>query len=52
MLSTWFDDVQHLDPRTLSQLMRMGSRVGRLLELTSALRGQGQSRNQESSLDS
>ncbi|NRT56095.1 GbsR/MarR family transcriptional regulator [Sphaerotilus uruguayifluvii] len=38
MLSTWFDEVQHLDPRTLSQLMRMGSRVGRLLEMGSALR--------------
>lgn len=50
MLSTWFDDVQHLDPRTLSQLMRMGSRVGRLLELTSALRGQGQSRGPETGL--
>lgn len=34
MLTTWFDDVQRLDARTLSQLMRMGSKVQRLLEFT------------------
>jgi len=33
MLTTWFDDVQRLDAQTLSQLMRMGSRVQKLLEL-------------------
>jgi DNA-binding transcriptional regulator GbsR (MarR family) len=34
MLTTWFDDVQRLDAQTLSQLMRMGSKVQRLLEFT------------------
>jgi DNA-binding transcriptional regulator GbsR (MarR family) len=35
LLTRWFDDVQHLDPKTLSQLMTMGSKVGRLLEFAS-----------------
>jgi DNA-binding transcriptional regulator GbsR (MarR family) len=34
MLTTWFDDVQRLDAQTLSQLMRMGAKVQRLLEFT------------------
>ncbi len=34
MLTTWFDEVQHMDRSTLSQLMKMGSRVQKLLELT------------------
>ena len=34
MLSTWFDDIQRLDPRTLAQLMRLGAKVQRFLELT------------------
>ena len=34
MMSTWFDDVQRLDQKTLSQLIKMGSKVQRLLELT------------------
>jgi len=38
LLTRWFDDVQRLDPRTLSQLMTMGSKVGRLLELASPRR--------------
>ena len=33
MLSTWFDDVQRMDRKTLSQLMKMGAKVQRLLEL-------------------
>lgn len=32
LASRWFDDVQRLDTRTLTQLMRLGSRVQRLLE--------------------
>lgn len=34
LMSTWFDDVQKLDAKTLSQLMKMGSKVQRLLEFT------------------
>jgi DNA-binding transcriptional regulator GbsR (MarR family) len=30
--SRWFDDVQRLDSRTLTRLMRLGSRVQRLLD--------------------
>jgi DNA-binding transcriptional regulator GbsR (MarR family) len=33
LLTTWFGDVQKLDAATLSQLMRMGAQVQRLLEL-------------------
>lgn len=38
MLTTWFDDVQRLDAQTLSQLMRMGAKVQRLLEFTGRTR--------------
>lgn len=38
MLTTWFDDVQRMDAHTLSQLMRMGSKVQRLLEFTGKAR--------------
>jgi DNA-binding transcriptional regulator GbsR (MarR family) len=34
MLTTWFDEVQHMDRATLSQLMKMGSKVQKLLEFT------------------
>ena len=34
LMTTWFDDVQRLDQKTLSQLMKMGSKVQRLLEFT------------------
>ena len=34
MMTTWFDDVQRMDQKTLSQLMKMGSKVQRLLEFT------------------
>ena len=34
LMTTWFDDVQRLDQQTLSQLMKMGSKVQRLLEFT------------------
>ena len=39
MITTWFDDVQRLDQQTLSQLMRMGAKVQRLLEFTGKARG-------------
>jgi DNA-binding transcriptional regulator GbsR (MarR family) len=32
LMTTWFDDVQRLDAATLSQLMKMGAKVQRLLE--------------------
>jgi DNA-binding transcriptional regulator GbsR (MarR family) len=38
LMSTWFDDVQRLDAPTLAKLMRMGSRVQKLLELTGQLK--------------
>jgi DNA-binding transcriptional regulator GbsR (MarR family) len=34
LMTTWFDDVQRLDQQTLSHLMKMGSKVQRLLEMT------------------
>ena len=34
-MTTWFDDVQRMDQKTLAQLMKMGSKVQRLLEFTS-----------------
>jgi len=33
MLSSWFDDMQRLDAETLAQLMKMGAKVQRLLEV-------------------
>ena len=34
LMTRWFDDVQRMDRQTLSQLMKMGSQVQRLLEFT------------------
>ena len=34
MLLKWFDEVQKMDAQTLAKLMKMGSQVGKLLELT------------------
>jgi DNA-binding transcriptional regulator GbsR (MarR family) len=34
MLTDWFDEIQRLDSRTLTQLMRMGSKVQKLLAFT------------------
>ena len=34
LMSSWFDDVQQLDARTLAKLMKLGSKVQRLLEMT------------------
>ena len=38
LLTTWFDDVQRLEPATLAKLMKMGAKVQRLLEATGALK--------------
>jgi DNA-binding transcriptional regulator GbsR (MarR family) len=38
LMTTWFDDVQRLDQQTLSQLMKMGSKVQRFLEFTGGVR--------------
>ena len=38
LMSTWFDDVQRLDAGTLAQLMKMGAKVQRLLELKDKLK--------------
>ncbi len=38
LMTTWFDDVQRLDAATLSQLMKMGAKVQRLLELKNQMR--------------
>ena len=34
LMTTWFDDVQRLDAQTLAHLMKMGAKVGKLLEFT------------------
>ncbi len=38
MTSRWFDDVQRMDASTLAQLMKMGSKVQRLLEFKDKLK--------------
>jgi len=38
LMTSWFDDVQRLDAATLAQLMKMGSKVQRLLELKDKLK--------------
>jgi DNA-binding transcriptional regulator GbsR (MarR family) len=38
LMTTWFDDVQRLDQQTLSQLMKMGAKVQRVLEFTGKLK--------------
>jgi DNA-binding transcriptional regulator GbsR (MarR family) len=38
LMTSWFDDVQRLDQQTLSQLMKMGSKVQRLLAFTGKLK--------------
>jgi DNA-binding transcriptional regulator GbsR (MarR family) len=37
--SSWFDDVQRLSPATLTSLMKMGSTVGKLLDVGDSVRG-------------
>jgi DNA-binding transcriptional regulator GbsR (MarR family) len=38
LMTRWFDDVQRMDAATLAQLMKMGSKVQRLLELKDKLK--------------
>jgi DNA-binding transcriptional regulator GbsR (MarR family) len=45
MTSRWFDDVQRLDTRTLTQLMRLGARVQRVLEAKNRMSLVGARRN-------
>ncbi|RMX07803.1 GbsR/MarR family transcriptional regulator [Corticibacter populi] len=40
-LVSWYDEVQHLKPETVMQLMAMGSKVTRLLTLKDKLTGAG-----------
>lgn len=37
--STWFDEVQRLSPETLTSLMKMGSKVKKLLDVRDNVRG-------------
>ena len=36
--SSWFDDVQRLSPETLTSLMKMGSTVGKLHDVSDSVR--------------
>ena len=38
LMSTWFDDVRAMDSATLAKLMKMGSKVQRVLELTGKMK--------------
>lgn len=38
LTSKWFDDIQRMESRTLAQLMKMGSRIQKLLEFTDKVR--------------
>lgn len=38
LMTDWFDDVRRLDQQTLSQLMRMGAKVQRVLEFTGKIK--------------
>ncbi len=39
-MTQWFDEMQQLDAKTLSQLMKMGPRVGKLLALSKGKRSE------------
>lgn len=43
-LMSWFDEIQKLQPETAMQLMDMGSKVTKVLEMRDALTGRGRSR--------
>lgn len=45
LTSAWFDDVEKLSPETLQTLMKMGSKVVKLIEFTDRLRLDGRSKN-------
>jgi DNA-binding transcriptional regulator GbsR (MarR family) len=38
LMTTWFDEIEQMDQRTLVQLMKMGTKVQRLLEFTGKAR--------------
>ncbi|CAN5264850.1 GbsR/MarR family transcriptional regulator [soil metagenome] len=38
LMTSWFDDVQRMDSQTLAQLMKMGSKVQKLLEFTGRIK--------------
>ena len=42
-LTLWFDEVSHMDAATLSKLMKMGAKVGKLLEFTGGRSRRGSS---------
>lgn len=48
----WFDDVQRLSPETLRTLMKMGSKVGKLIEFTDKFRFGGSDSTPSSNKDS
>src|SRR5206468_9710607 len=41
LMMNWFDDVQRLDAQTLAKLMKMGSKVQKLLELAGKVKPSG-----------
>jgi len=41
--SSWFDDVQRLSPETLASLMKMGSKIKKLLDVRDKFRGSSSS---------
>jgi DNA-binding transcriptional regulator GbsR (MarR family) len=43
LMTSWFDDMQHMDQQTLVQLMKMGAKVQRLLEFTGKAKSAGRS---------
>jgi hypothetical protein len=45
LTSAWFDDVEKLSPETLQTLMKMGSKVVKLIEFTDRLRLDNKSKN-------
>lgn len=49
--SSWFDDVQRLSPETLASLMKMGSKVKKLLDVRDKFRMPGSGSKTKSSTD-
>jgi DNA-binding transcriptional regulator GbsR (MarR family) len=49
--SSWFDDVQRLSPETLTSLMKMGSTVGKLLDVGDTVRGTFRKKKEPSAPD-
>ena len=39
LANNWFDDMQHLSPESLAQLMRLGTKVQKIFELKDKFRG-------------